>query len=89
MIPIDVVEHWLAEKHCTLWADFDIDDAKGRRAAAEWFRHEVDSLEHFWIVPFIEEARGPRNLPPPREEDRHWHVDYLGMNLFWNRDDLR
>jgi len=84
MIPIDVVERWLEQKHCTLWADFDIDDAKGRRAAAEWFRHEIDSFEHFWIVPFIEEARVPRKLLserewphfPPKEENR---------DPFWGR----
>jgi len=75
MIPIDVVERWLEEKHCTLWADFDIDDAKGRRAAAEWFRHEIDSLNKFsacvaMIRPSWYLRPDTFGFPPPKEENR-------------------
>jgi len=77
MIPIDVVERWLAEKHCTLWADFDIDDAKGRRAAAEWFRHEVDSLSEWWGPEKTWKPLSERQWPyfPAREVNRYCYCE--------------
>jgi len=62
VIPIDVVERWLSEKHTVLWMDWDVTDPKERRAAAEWFRHEMDDLNHFWVDPLIEKAKIPMGL---------------------------
>jgi len=73
MIPLDVVERWLADKHVMLWMDWDITDPKERRAAAEWFRHEIEDLVHTMNQ---RPSKPPLGLPPPNEWTR-----YFDMNL--------
>ncbi len=41
---IEMAEKWLADKHCTLWLDWNIQSTRGLRAAAEFLVETVDAL---------------------------------------------
>jgi len=41
---IAFIEEWLEDKHCTLWAVYDVVNLDTRTQAATWFNKEMHSF---------------------------------------------
>jgi len=48
MSAVDMIDHYLEEKHCTLWGrGYDTVDPTSRHKAAVWFRDQIEEFYSF------------------------------------------
>lgn len=43
----DLIEHWLRDKRCTLWQQWDIVSNEGLEGAATWMLEQISSIVMF------------------------------------------